>query len=82
MSNDILKLIRKSKTAKAGVLAIIAGILILVGITATPAPETIDQMEAEQQGTMSVVVGAGALLAGVMTLKGRNDVEKRIKKGQ
>lgn len=76
---EILKLIRTSKTAKAGVVTIIWGILILFGITEGPPPQTIDELGKEQTNTKEIGVGVGALLSGLMTLKGRNDAEKKIK---
>jgi len=78
--NEILKLIRKSKTAKSGVITIVWGILILFGITDKPVPQTIDGIAQTQQSNRTEdAVGIGALLSGLMTLKGRNDVEKRMK---
>jgi hypothetical protein len=81
--NELLKLIRASKTAKAGVVTIVWGILLLFGITdQTVPPATIDDMDKPQQkqtNTTETAVGVGALLSGLMTLKGRNDAEKKIK---
>jgi len=77
--NEILQLIKKSKTAKSGILTIIWGILILFGVTEGNPPATIDDMGKEQSNNMEKVVGIGALASGMMTLKGRNDVEKKVK---
>ena len=77
---EILDLIKKSKTAKSGIVTIIWGVLILFGITAGPPPKTIDEMGQEQSNPIEKIVGVGALASGLMTLKGRNDVEKRNKK--
>jgi hypothetical protein len=82
--NEILKLIRASKTAKAGIVTIVWGILLLFGITdqTVPPAATIDDMDKPQQkqtNTTETAVGVGALLSGLMTLKGRNDAEKKIK---
>lgn len=76
---DLLKLIRKSKTAKSGILTIVLGILILFGITEAPPPQTIDDMVAEQTSSTETVVGVGALLLGLIAIKGRADVEKKVK---
>lgn len=76
---ELLQLIKKSKTAKSGILTIVWGILILFGITEGSPPQTIDDMGKEQSNKKEVIVGFGALASGAMTLKGRNDVEKRIK---
>ena len=80
--NEILKLIRTSKTAKSGVLTIVWGILILFGITeGAPPPQTIDGLgKPPQSNNKETVVGVGALLSGLMTLKGRNDAEHKIKR--
>jgi hypothetical protein len=76
---ELLQLIRKSKTAKSGIVTIVWGILILFGVTEGPPPQTIDGLGHNQSGDMEKIVGIGALGSGLMTLKGRNDVEKRIK---
>jgi len=76
---EFLQLIKNSKTAKAGTLTIVWGILILFGITDQPVPQTIDDMGQPQSNTTQTAVGVGALLSGLMTLKGRNDVEKHVK---
>ncbi len=77
--NEIVKLIRKSKTAKAGIVTIVWGILIVFGCAEGPPPQTIDDLGKEQTNTKETVIGIGALLSGLMTLKGRNDAEKKIK---
>lgn len=77
--NEILQLIKKSKTAKSGIITVVWGILILFGVTEGNPPATIDDLGKEQSNNMEKVVGVGALASGLMTLKGRNDVEKRIK---
>lgn len=76
---EILSLVRKSKTAKSGVVTIVWGILLLFGFTEGNPPQTIDDMGKKQTNTQETVIGVGALASGLMTLKGRNDVEKRIK---
>jgi len=78
---ELLNLIKTSKTAKAGLTTIIWGILLLFGITDKPVPQTIDQLGQEQKSSSSTetLVGLGALGSGFMTLKGRNDAEKKIK---
>lgn len=78
--NEILQLIKKSKTAKSGVVTVLWGVLLLFGITDQPAPQTIDDMGKKQTNTKETVVGVGALLSGLMTLKGRNDAEHKIKR--
>lgn len=80
--NDLLGLIRRSKTAKSGVVTILLGVLLLFGVTGGSAPESIDQMETEAPVSTELIVGIVTLLAGGMTLKGRSDAEKRIKKSE
>jgi len=78
---ELLQLIRKSKTAKSGLGTILVGILILFGITDAAPPQTIDDIGSEQTNSTETVIGLGALLSGAMAVKGRNDVEKRMKEG-
>ena len=75
---ELLQLIRKSKTAKSGIMTIVWGILILFGVTEGPPPDTIDALGERQTNATQTVVGIGALASGLMTLKGRNDVEKKV----
>jgi len=77
--NELLKLIKKSKTAKSGIVTVLWGILILFGAAQGPPPATIDDLGKKQSNTTQNVIGAGALASGLMTLKGRNDVEKKVK---
>ena len=77
--NEFMKLIKQSKTMKSGVLTIVWGILITFGVVNPSPPPTIDELGKKQDDTMLKVVGLGAAGSGLMTLKGRNDVEKRIK---
>jgi len=76
---ELLALIRKSKTAKAGIVTIVWGILLMFGVGNQDAPETIDDMNNPPSDLTRIVMSVGAALAGGMTIKGRNDVEKRIK---
>jgi len=71
----------KSKTMHAGIVTIVWGILILFGLAEGPPPQTIDQMGQDQKAPMQTVVGVGALLSGLLTLKGRGDAQKKIDKG-
>lgn len=78
--NEILSLIKTSKTAKSGVVTIIVGLLLLLGIgNPEEIADTIDDVGCGGQSSMQTIVGIGALLSGLTTLKGRNDVEKRVK---
>jgi hypothetical protein len=77
--NELLGLIRRSKTAKSGVMTIVWGLLLLFGVGGIKPPETIDEMDKKPDDTMMKLLGLGALASGGTTIKGRNDVEKRIK---
>jgi len=77
--NELLNLIRKSKTAKSGVVTIIWGILLMFGVGGVSEPKTIDDMNTPPSNIIETLIGLGAAGSGVMTLKGRNDVEKRMK---
>ena len=80
--NELLALIKKSKTAKSGLVTILWGILILFGVAEGDPPQTIDDIGKPQSNQREKVVGIGALATGMMTLKGRNDVEKRNKENE
>ena len=81
--NELIALIRKSKTAKSGLVTILWGILILFGVTEGNPPQTIDDLsKPETSNKMEMIVGLGALASGAMTVKGRNDVEKRNKENE
>ena len=80
--NELLKLIRKSKTAKSGVVTIIWGILLVFGVGGVDPPKTIDDMNNPPDNTLMKLIGLGAGGSGLMTLKGRGDAEKKIKEAQ
>ena len=78
--NDLLKLFRKSKTAKAGIVTIVWGILLLFGLDGIEPPaETIDDLGNTNSQLILKLIGAGAAASGLITIKGRNDAEKKIK---
>lgn len=77
--NDFMKLIKQSKTMKSGIVTMVWGILIFFGVVNPSPPPTIDDMGKKQDDTMLKLIGIGAAGSGAMTLKGRRDVEKRIK---
>lgn len=79
LMNDLLVLIRKSKTAKSGIVTIVWGILLIFGVGGVKPPQTIDEMNNPPDDTLMKIMGLGAAASGGMTLKGRNDVEKKIK---
>ena len=76
--NELLALIRKSKTAKAGMVTIVWGFLLMFGVGNAMAPETIDDMNRPPEDLTKIVMGIGAMLSGGVAVKGRSDVEKRI----
>ena len=65
---------------KSGIITIRWGVLMLLGAVDPELPKTIDELGRKQDTTSMKVIGLGALATGAMTLKGRNDVEKRIKR--
>lgn len=77
--NDFLKLIKQSKTMKSGIVTMAWGILIFFGVVNPSPPPTIDDLGKKQDTTLLKLIGVGAGASGLMTLKGRRDVEKRIK---
>jgi hypothetical protein len=77
--NELLALIRKSKTAKSGLVTIVWGILLLFGVGGVKPPATIDEMANKPDDIIVKLLGLGALATGGTTLKGRNDVEKKVK---
>jgi hypothetical protein len=77
--NEFMKLIKQSKTMKSGIVTIVWGILIFFGVVNPSPPPTIDDLGKKQDTTLLKLIGVGAAGSGLMTLKGRNDVEKKLK---
>jgi len=78
--NDILKLIKNSKTAKSGIITIVVGILIMFGAVGPDNQQaTIDDIGQKTQNIVTELIGLFAMVNGVVTIKGRNDAEKKIK---
>ncbi len=68
----------KSKTMGSGLVTILWGVLILFGHAEGPPPQTIDQLGKPAPVNKQTLLGLGALGTGLTTLKGRNDVQKRL----
>ena len=80
--NELLQLIRKSKTAKAGIVTIVWGILLMFGVGNAKPPDTIDDMNRPPQDLTRIVMAVGTALTGGVTVWGRSGAEKKIKEAE